>query len=964
MDNPAVLLLSEVYGRLKGGISTIYRRLAQVLREHEPDTPLLSVVLEATEEDKEDATHDKVELLLPEIQPGDQRTKPNLGWMTFDHRAKYPHLPPNVKVIVGHTDGTSRAACGIQQDRYSEAKVILFIDDIPEETEQYKGDEKAMGIGKKEDCILEDAQHADVVFSIGDRIFDHFENQFRAIPEGNQPQHVKVVPRPSSIFEDVDARYVDTGTMVVLCISRVAGVEKLNGLDLAVGALSIVAQKIPIKLRVRGVNKEDKQAREAILELCKSANLQITFLPYGTQKDIRKDMLQAHLVLVPSRAEPFGFVGLEAIAVGVPVLVSDKSGLADLINKFSGYHHCIVETDLGGDEQRNIVHWASCIKRVLQHCEAEFATAASLKKKLLSSRYWEESERKFIDVCTSEGASSAGFRDNITGRGTQDNEGSLESSSDEESVKQEYYRIIRISDKIFHEEVLNDPQKLESRLLDFKQHVDGALDMFKLSCKAKLRVKKKLKKKAKYKAAKVHGSLFSGRNLGSRYGKMVECFKMYCATLKKVVDGCVLCSLEFDDIPHLASFLRGYRDGKLSETLTQELITEEMKQEEGADLYVHVTLLVARDTARSDDEDLSSEECIPPVFNDPDYFNPEDDVPEAGWQRLLPPTAVKTAYEMEGVQLTLVELGALLDRLDTSQLKDPHIAHQLNLARLNSETRQASDAMMNCITALAAAKEAGNEAELMEIYFWMGEMHRQLRSQNNAIQSYEQYLTLVTDREKEGLAHNRLGLSHYEIRDYDKGHQHHEISLAASEDDNDTKGTVMAHVNLGNTARLLDKLDQAKSHFDTALEMAEWTWDQHGQMEANFWMGEMHREQLHSPQSAITYYERHLARAEELADRDEKRVAYNRLGMTYYETEQYEEALRYHHKSLESLEIEGNEGLDRKHPVHANLGDCYRALGKLELAKHYYRLTLSVKTDHKQRYTNISMKLLSLEHIS
>ncbi|XP_035695785.1 uncharacterized protein LOC118429410 [Branchiostoma floridae] len=602
MDNPAVLLLSEVYGKLKGGISTIYRRLATLLREREPDIRVSSAVLEATEDDKDEAKRDGVELLLPKVDPGDERTEPSLHWLTFDHRVKYPDLPSNTRTIVGHTDGTSRGICRIKQDRCPEATVVLFIDDIPEDTEQYKGDEEAMGIGKKEDSILKDAEQADVVFSIGDRIFGHFKSQFRAIPAKKRPRHIRFLPRPSSIFEKADAEYSDAETMVVLCIGRVAGVEKLKGLDLAVEALSIVAGKMRVKLRVRGVDKDNLQVTSAILEHCKSADLQITFFPYGTQKDICKDMLQSHLVLMPSRAEPFGLVGLEAIATGVPVLVSDKSGLADLINKFAPrYHNCIVETDAGGDDQRNVGNWARCIERVLRHCEAEFETAANLKRELLSTKYWEESERLFINVCTTEGGSSPRLSDSNSG--TQRNEGPIGSSSDEESL-QENYRILRVSEKIFDEEVLNSPEELESRLLDFRQHVDDALHYFKLSCKAKLRIKRSVK----HHAAKVHRVLFPEIKLRSRYGKLVKCFNLYCATLKKIEDGCVLCTLEFDGSRDLVTFLRGYRDGKLSETLTQELITEEMQEKEGPGVYVHVTLLVASDTTRTGDKGSKPEE--------------------------------------------------------------------------------------------------------------------------------------------------------------------------------------------------------------------------------------------------------------------------------------------------------------------------------------------------------------------
>ncbi|KAI8518066.1 hypothetical protein Bbelb_040830 [Branchiostoma belcheri] len=184
-------------------------------------------VLKANEEDIQSAKRDGIELLLPTLDPDDpSRTDPSPNWLTFDHLSKYQNLPQKVRSIVGHSDVTSRAAVRIKQERYSksDARIVLLTTDIPEDTEYYKGDEKAMGIGKKEDSILEDAQEADVVFSLGNKIFDHFENQFRAIPASKRPQHVKFVPRPSKIFEDAEAEYKDTETLVVLSIGRVKGV--------------------------------------------------------------------------------------------------------------------------------------------------------------------------------------------------------------------------------------------------------------------------------------------------------------------------------------------------------------------------------------------------------------------------------------------------------------------------------------------------------------------------------------------------------------------------------------------------------------------------------------------------------------------------------------------------------------------------------------------------------------------
>ncbi|XP_066299936.1 uncharacterized protein [Branchiostoma lanceolatum] len=394
-ETPGVLLVHDEYGKFKGGNSSINRKVLEIIKEYEPDLPVVCTVLKATEQEIQDAQNVGVTLLLPELDRDDYRT-PSLDWLTFDHRSKYPHLPATIRSIVGHAGFTSRAAVRIKQERYPDAKVILVTNDIPEDTAYYKGDEKAMGIGKKEDSILEDAQEADVVFSLGKKIFNHFENQFRAIPTKKRPQHVKFAPRSSKTFEDAEAEYKEAETMVVLSIGQ-------GGCDLAAKALDIVAEKRKVKSRVIGVDKDEFQTSQAIL---KSAKVQTTLLPYGTQKDICKEMMQAHLVLMPSRAEPFGLLGLEAIAAGVPVLVSSRSGLADFIHEHvDDLRHSIVDMD-ESEEGAIAKHLAKDIERMLKHNKAEFKTAARCKQQLLSTKYWEDSHQQFIKACTDAGGDS------------------------------------------------------------------------------------------------------------------------------------------------------------------------------------------------------------------------------------------------------------------------------------------------------------------------------------------------------------------------------------------------------------------------------------------------------------------------------------------------------------------------------------------------------------------------------
>ncbi|KAI8507906.1 hypothetical protein Bbelb_141460 [Branchiostoma belcheri] len=400
----SVLMVNHEYGTSHGGTSTTNRQVAQFLKLHGATVHATS--LQASEDDKECANEDGVILHLPVKKRRDKRT-PSLDWLTFEHNNHFPDIPQDLKCIVGHVDVTSEAAKSIQEDRCQRAKLILFNHDMPEDTEYYKGTEKAMAAGKKMEDILEDAKNADAVFSLGRRIYDYFETKYMSLGESRPRQHVLFLPRPSPVFEAISVR-PGGGQKVVLSVGRVTEVDKLKGHDLIARAIGDVAQTTNVSLRVRGIDEQDYEASKRILEEnLHSGNINPTLLPCGTQEDIAQEMQQAHLVLMPSRAEPFGLIGLEAIAAGIPVLISDKSGLADMIMDLikekkchPDMRHRIVKTsaresDLGEDARK----WAEKIADTLEFSEAEFDKAAEYKKKLLESKYWEESHQNLLRVC-------------------------------------------------------------------------------------------------------------------------------------------------------------------------------------------------------------------------------------------------------------------------------------------------------------------------------------------------------------------------------------------------------------------------------------------------------------------------------------------------------------------------------------------------------------------------------------
>ncbi|XP_078660015.1 uncharacterized protein LOC144904752 [Branchiostoma floridae x Branchiostoma belcheri] len=403
----SVLLVIDEYCTSKGGISTINLDAARKLAA--AGAQVYVTVLGASEQDEKDAERDGVTLLKPRLD-ADSSAKPSLEWLTVYHKHHFPHIPSDICCIVGHVDVTSRAARKIKEERFPRAKLAMFGHVAPEETEHYKSDEKALGVGRKEASIQDDLGKADVVFSVGARIQRHYD---RFLRQCHVDHHI-FLPEPSEVFSRAAVSFgEEVGVLkperVILSIGRVRNVERLKGHDLAAGGVDKAALRLDhlytLRLRVRGIDENDfKESKRILDEKLRSGRVKPTLLPYGTQEKIRRDMENCHLVLMPSRAEPFGLVGLEAIAAGVPVLISEHSGLAELIEELSDrlgqpkFRHCIVKMT-GNDATTDEEKWAERIEDVIKNARSEFEEARAFKEKLLASKYWEESHQKFLQAC-------------------------------------------------------------------------------------------------------------------------------------------------------------------------------------------------------------------------------------------------------------------------------------------------------------------------------------------------------------------------------------------------------------------------------------------------------------------------------------------------------------------------------------------------------------------------------------
>src|SRR5262249_35140632 len=106
------------------------------------------------------------------------------------------------------------------------------------------------------------------------------------------------------------------------------------------------------------------------------------------------------IVVMPSKREGFGLVALEAIAAGIPVLVTAESGLAELLLDAAASgaleknlaDMCIV--DVNGELATISMDWATRLHGVLSNVSDAFAQAERMRSVLRPMLTWENAARQ------------------------------------------------------------------------------------------------------------------------------------------------------------------------------------------------------------------------------------------------------------------------------------------------------------------------------------------------------------------------------------------------------------------------------------------------------------------------------------------------------------------------------------------------------------------------------------------
>lgn len=302
--------------------------------------------------------------------------------------------------VLGHDHITGPFAAA--KARQLKTRYVHFLHTVPVETEGMKtrprvGGKLMAGVSKHKEQIKL-SQCAALAVAIGPKIFGYIALELNDGP----PLHMML----PGLNEDLLALTPDPDRIprVQLLVTGRMEDASLKGVPLAAQAVHHAvtnhrwnAGTAP-KLVLRGFDADTADAQFASAVSGSDFDDIIQARPFTTERaDLVHDLKLASCLMMPSQSEGFGLTGFEAIAAGVPVLLSDESGLAEFIQRAAD------DGDIDAGLARQMIlpahhvsaaeQWSAAIVTLLYDRKAAFAAAAHLRATLQAKLSWNASAR-------------------------------------------------------------------------------------------------------------------------------------------------------------------------------------------------------------------------------------------------------------------------------------------------------------------------------------------------------------------------------------------------------------------------------------------------------------------------------------------------------------------------------------------------------------------------------------------
>ncbi|MFL6126139.1 glycosyltransferase family 4 protein, partial [Actinophytocola sp.] len=380
-----------------GGLSTFNRRLCISLAQIGAE--VFCYVPDATDAEVRDAAVAGVELIVAKRTPGEARGK---------SLTRLPALPAGTvpDVVIGHGRKTGPAAVRIVEDYFNGAQRVHFLHTIADHVEFDKVGPEPGVMERGEERVEDDwelAKGATLAYGVGPVLYDRLCTGLLGYSEARTPLRFD----PGFDIAEPELNHNSprsSRTVQILIAGRLGESEvDIKGLDLAVRAIAYLLElrdprEPEIELVIRGVpTGGETRLRELVDGWTDGKPVRILPRAYTARAEaVEQDMRRASLVVMPSRTEGFGLVGLEAIVAGKPVLVSGSSGLGVLLDDVLPHNLSVRVVIPINRDSLDVRRWGEAIRSILMNPEAASATAVAVREIMARKRTWTMAAEKLL----------------------------------------------------------------------------------------------------------------------------------------------------------------------------------------------------------------------------------------------------------------------------------------------------------------------------------------------------------------------------------------------------------------------------------------------------------------------------------------------------------------------------------------------------------------------------------------
>ena len=383
------LMVCDEWFPAHGGISTLNRQLSVALAACGAE--VTCYVLEASPAETADADLHRVTLVQAPETNSTARLEPLM---------RRPPLSAPPHVIVGHGRITGPHAESLVADHFQAAArfhILHMTDEIEfvrPEVDEHAGI-RAEANADREFALARTANRS---FGIGPVLQRWLQNHLRPDP----PPWSLLPITPG--FDSTDrpaTRPGDDDAFQILLSGRLQE-HRMKGLDVAAAAIGdasrITGDQRRIGVLLRGAPfGSDAVTIAQFHTWAGRQDLGVTPRPYTTDDRKRyQDLRRASLVLMPSREEGFGLIGSEAVAAGVPVLISARSGLGTLLQESlpDEMHRHLVLPVL--DDGTDASTWGNAVAAVLDDRRSAFDRMDHVRRLLAAKYTWKKAARVLL----------------------------------------------------------------------------------------------------------------------------------------------------------------------------------------------------------------------------------------------------------------------------------------------------------------------------------------------------------------------------------------------------------------------------------------------------------------------------------------------------------------------------------------------------------------------------------------